>query len=185
MTELDGRGGGTSPSAGGPRRLWWWLPVVAIALVVAVILVRGGDEGEAPQGAGVETPELEPADPIQAETGSITIDGEPAEPLLERGDLSARVGEEVIGTVVPVDSLIAEGVLLVGEGRSQVLLVEPEGDLTPVAPGEVATFRGTLRALDDEVRNAVWGAEAEPRIEAQGVYVAVEELVAEAAPEEP
>lgn len=183
MTELDGRGDRTPP-AGSPRRLWWWLPVVAIALVVAVILVRGGDEGDAPPGAGVETPELEPADPTQT-TGSLTIGGEPAEPLLEGGDMSAHVGEEVVGTVVPVDSLIAEGVLWVGEGRSQVLLVEPEGDVTPAAPGQVATFRGTLRALDDEVRNAVWGAEAEPRIEAQGVYVAVEELVAEAAPEEP
>jgi hypothetical protein len=173
---MNGRGDGAAPPpAGGSRRVWWWLPVLAIAIVVAVILVRGGDEPQGPA-AVPETPSLEPADPGEAESGSITFGGEPAGPLLERGELADRAGEEVLGTLVPVDSIIAEGALWVGEGRAQVLLLEPEDDATPVQPGELVTFQGTLRRLDDETRNAVWGAEAERRIEAQGVYVEVGEL---------
>jgi hypothetical protein len=166
-----GRGGGGSSS----MRLWWWLPVLVIAIVVAVILVRGGDDAEQP-GAGPDTPSLEPVEPGGAGTGSMTIGGEPAAPLLEALDLSGHAGEEVIGTLVPVDSVIAQGVLWVGEGRAQILLLEPEDEATPLAPGDVITFRGTLQALDDETRDAVWGAEIEDRLESQGVYVAVDEL---------
>lgn len=173
---MTGRTDGAGPPPGRRgTRLWWWVPVAVLAVVVAVILVRGGGDDDGP-GTVPDTPSLEPARPEQ-EPGAMTIGGEPARPLLEIGDLSPRAGEEVLGTLVPVDSTIAQGVFWVGEGRAQILLLEPEDDSSTVAPGELVTFRGRLRELDDEARNAVWGAEAEPRIEAQGVYVAVDELV--------
>jgi hypothetical protein len=190
VAATNGRGGGAAPPPGGGGssrssnvRIWWWLPVLAIAVVVAVILVRGaGGEEEGGPAAVPETPSLEPVEPGAAGAGSITFGAEPAEPLLERGDLSGRVGEEVVGTLVPVDSVIAQGVLWVGEGRAQLLVVEPEDEETPVAPGDRVTFRGRLAELDDETRNAVWGAEAEPRIEAQGVYAEVDQLAIDGAP---
>lgn len=160
---------------GGERR-WWWLAVAAIALVVAVVLVRGGGEEEGGPGAVGGTPSLEPADPGQAQEGSVTFGGEPAGPILTGGAVSRHAGEEALGTLVPVDSVIAEGVYWVGEGREGFLLVEPEGVESQVAPGDLVTFRGTVRALDDAIRSAVWGAEAEVRVEAQGGYVAVDEL---------
>jgi len=168
------------PRAGsGPRRWWWWLVVAAIALLVIVLLVRGGGDEEGGP-AGVEgTPSLEPADPAQTQGGSVTVDGEPLGPVIRGGDLADHADEEVLGTLVGVDSVIAEGVYWVGEGREQFLLVEPEGEETQVAPGDLVTFRGTVRELDDDVRGALWGAEAERRVEEQGAYVAVDELAVE------
>ncbi|HVM16975.1 MAG TPA: hypothetical protein VM290_05300 [Gaiellaceae bacterium] len=164
---------------GGAGRWWWWVLVALIALLVVFLFVRGagGDEPREEPGAEVTTPSLEPVDADElAETESLTIGGEPGEPLLERGPLGEHVGGEVLGTNVLVDSVIAEGVFWVGEGRAQLLLVAPEGEAPPIAPGDRVTFRGTLRALDDETRDAIFGAEAERTVESQGAFVDVSEI---------
>jgi hypothetical protein len=182
---MNGRtdnGTGTRPAGGrrgGAGRAWWWIPVAAIAIVVAVLLLRGGGEEQDGPEAVPRTPSLEPAQPGEAQTGSITIGGEDAAPMLEAGGLGDRAGEEVIGTLVPLDSVIADGVYWIGEGRAQMLLVEPEGQGRRLAEGDQLTFTGTLQPLDDEISAAVWGVEAERRLEEQGVYIEVDDLAVE------
>lgn len=186
---MNGRAdNGTGPDSAGARRsgagrAWWWVPVAVIAVVVAVLLLRGGEEEEGPA-AVPQTPSLEPAQPGEAETASITIGGEDAAPMLQAGGLGDRAGEEVIGTLVPLDSVIADGIYWIGEGRAQMLLVEPEGQERRVAEGDRLTFTGTLQPLDDEIMAAVWGVEAERRLEEQGVYVEVDDVAVEP-PDEP
>ena len=178
---MDGAGENGRPGGGGRGRWWWWALVALLALLVVFLFVRGGGGGEGGDadrepGSEVTTPSLEPIDEPESGAAGLTIGGEAAEPLLHGGNLSEHVGEDVLGTAVVVDSVIAEGVYWVGEGRAQILLVAPEGQAPPIAPGNRVTFRGTLRELDDETRDAIWGAEAERTVEGQGAYVALAEI---------
>jgi hypothetical protein len=138
---------------------WWWLVLAVLVAVLIGLVVWGG--------AGDDEPAATPRE-------FVTVGGEP---LLGRPDpdLTPFIGEEVLGANIPVEGVIAEGVFWAGAGRELVLVVEPEDDTTPVAPGDRVSIRGRIAELDDDIRVIAIG-EHEERLDRQGAYVAADDV---------
>lgn len=183
-------------------RLGWlpWVLLVA-AVVAAVVLLApdGRDEDAAPSAEQVPSapqPETTPGERGDAVAGTegddaasaerqledppqtdslTTEDGRALLPLPEGDDLSTFADARVQARSLTVQSVVADGLIWVGQDEDDRVLVRLDGG-ADVEAGTLVTFTGTVVPLDDDTRQAVGDDDGAELLERQGHYVRAEDV---------
>jgi hypothetical protein len=160
------------------------LVTAVLLLIVAVVLanVIGGDlqlgpEPEITIGFGRGDEPAPAAGVAGAEAGTVLAGGDPLLPLPPAG-LGPYQGREVVGTAVPVLSVVANEGFWVGRDQiDRLYVVIGTGPESPpdVEAGQLVSFTGRLETVPSELPApfALSAAEGADRLAELGYYVAV------------
>ena len=150
--------GGESPQR---SKFPWWLLLLALAViaVVAFLLTRGADDagdgtttseqqsGQTADGTGGGAAGDAAGENAGKAPGKISAGGATVYPLSEGLTVGDYAGQKVVGTAVPVESVVDDAGFWVGsnaDDRIFVLLTGTGADSPPVEPGDAIDFEGVV-----------------------------------------